>query len=138
MQGGMPASVGNMLLLPGHSMREAQLPKSQRTWDQWFSLAPFDMDPDHQLDWNLITLSSAYGFLRGPGYVLLDTNLAKTFAVREGIKIQFRAEAFNAFNHTNFGGDAAPSFDPWNTGSVSVASQNGYPRNVQLALRLMF
>jgi hypothetical protein len=138
LQGGMPAYVGNMLLLPGHTMREAVLPKSQRTWQQWFSLAPFDMNPDNQLDWNFRTLSSYYDFLRGPGYILLDANLNKTFAIKERFKLQFRAEAFNAFNHTNFGGDTAPSFDPWNTDAVSVSSQNGYPRNIQLALRLTF
>ena len=138
MQGGMPVPIGNMLLLPGHSMREAQLPKSQRTWQQWFSFSPFDMNPDDQLGWNLRTLSSAYDFLRAPGYILLDANLAKNFAIKEGVKLQFRAEAFNATNHTNFGGDTEPSIDTWGTDAGSVASQNGYPRNVQLALRLIF
>ena len=138
MQGGMPAYVGNMLLLPGHTMREAMLPKSKRTWQQWFSLAPFDTNPADQLDWNYRTLSSYYDFLRGPGFILLDGNLNKTFAIKERAKLQFRAEAFNALNHTNFGGDTSPSFDPWNPDSVGVASQNGYPRNVQVALRLTF
>jgi hypothetical protein len=117
-------------------MREAVLPKNQRTWQAWFSLAPFDMDPDHQLDWNLRTLSSAYGFLRGPGYILLDANLAKTFTIHERYKLQFRAEAFNATNHTNF--NMYPGLDPWNTSAISPNSQNGYPRNLQLALRMFF
>lgn len=138
MQGGMPLAVGNMLLLPGHTMREAMLPKSQRTWQQWVSLAPFDMNPDDQLDWNYRTLSSYYDFLRGPGFIVLDLNLDKTFSIWEKARLQFRAEAFNAANHTNFGGDTAPALDPFNTGAVSVTSQNGYPRNIQLALRLTF
>lgn len=138
MQGGMPAYVANMLLLPGKTMRDAVLPKSQRTWQQWFNYAPFDMNPDNQLAWNVQTLSSYYGFLRGPGYVLVDANLSKNFAIRERMKLQFRAEAFNAFNHMNFGGDTAPTIDTWGTDAGSVASQNGYPRNVQLALRLTF
>ncbi len=138
MQGGMPSYIGNMLLLPGHTMREAQLPKNQRTWQQWYNFAPFDMDPDRQLAWNYRTLSSYYGFLRGPGYILLDTNLTKTFTIKEGIRLQFRAEAFNATNHTNFGGEAAPSIDTWGADAGSVPAQNGYPRNVQLALRLTF
>jgi hypothetical protein len=138
MQGGMPVPVGNMLLLPGRTMREAVLPKSQRTWQQWFNYDIFDMNPDDQLAWNLRTLSSYYGFLRGPGYVLLDGNLSKNFSIKERAKLQFRAEAFNATNHTNFGGDTTPSIDTWGTDAGSVAAQNGYPRNIQLALRLTF
>jgi hypothetical protein len=41
--------------------------------------------------------------VRGPGLVNFDFNLAKDFIVTERVKIQFRSEFFNAFNHANFG-----------------------------------
>ncbi len=40
---------------------------------------------------------------RGPSYYDTDLALNKSFGAREsGIKVQFRAEAYNLFNHTNF------------------------------------
>ena len=38
----------------------------------------------------------------GPGYWNVDLGLTKKFDVTEKVKLQFRAEAFNAFNHPNF------------------------------------
>jgi hypothetical protein len=38
----------------------------------------------------------------GPGYWNVDLGITKRFDVSERIKLQFRAEAFNAFNHANF------------------------------------
>lgn len=38
----------------------------------------------------------------GPGYWNLDLGLTKKFDLTERVKLQFRAEAFNAFNHPNF------------------------------------
>jgi len=38
----------------------------------------------------------------GPGYVDFDTALAKTFQIHEAIGFQFRADAYNSFNHVNW------------------------------------
>ena len=40
--------------------------------------------------------------LRGPGYQNWDTNLAKDWQFRESMRIQFRAELYNTFNHPQF------------------------------------
>ena len=41
------------------------------------------------------------GAIRGPGRWDLDLSLGKNFRFRERANLQFRADAFNAFNHTN-------------------------------------
>jgi hypothetical protein len=38
----------------------------------------------------------------GPGRLNFDTSLYKTFKIRENTNIEFRAESFNTFNHTEF------------------------------------
>lgn len=39
---------------------------------------------------------------RGPGYTNLDMGVFKNFSLTERVKLQFRAEFFNALNHANF------------------------------------
>lgn len=46
--------------------------------------------------------------LRGPNYVKFDLGVAKAFPIHgDNVKLKFRADAFNAFNHASF---ALPSF----------------------------
>jgi hypothetical protein len=40
--------------------------------------------------------------LRGPGYFQLDLSGMKNFSITERVKVQFRADIFNIFNHPNF------------------------------------
>ena len=42
------------------------------------------------------------GFFRGPGRTNLDLAVAKTTAISERVNFEFRVEAFNALNHTEF------------------------------------
>ncbi len=73
--------------------------------------------------------------LRSDFIEALDFSLFKNFRYRERWKIQFRAEAFNVFNHPVFGG-ANTVFGNPNFGRV--VSQATAPRQLQLALRLQF
>lgn len=47
--------------------------------------------------------NTARNVFAGPGYVNFDTALAKTFRIHEGLGFQFRADAYNTFNHPNWG-----------------------------------
>jgi hypothetical protein len=40
--------------------------------------------------------------LRGPGFANMDVGLFRTFGLRDWLRMQFRAEAFNLTNHPNF------------------------------------
>ncbi len=46
--------------------------------------------------------NAGFNSMRGPGVVNVDSSLFRQFAIKERIKIQFRAEAFNLFNHPAF------------------------------------
>jgi len=61
-------------------------------------------------------------FLNNPSRLNFDMSLLKHFAVREGSEVEFRLEAFNVFNHTQF-----RIYDPnfGNTGSNSISCYGG-------------
>ena len=72
--------------------------------------------------------------LNGPGQQNVNVSLLKNFALTETMRLQFRIEAFNLLDHTNFDLPnlfvGSPSF-----GRVSSAQS---PRHVQLGLKLLF
>ena len=76
----------------------------------------------------------------GPGLVNFDTSLFKKLTITEALTLQFRAEAFNLFNHANFsypneivfnGADISPS-----AGVLTQTSTTS--RQLQFALKLLF
>jgi len=69
----------------------------------------------------------------------LDSSILKNFQATERLRIQFRAEAFNLFNHNYYGRDNFQT-DPNNPnfGTVFpalVSNQNTFPRQVQLGIK---
>ncbi|MDQ2900517.1 MAG: TonB-dependent receptor, partial [Acidobacteriota bacterium] len=47
--------------------------------------------------------NSGRNILRAPGFVNVDLGIHRDFIYRERFRLQFRGEAFNLFNHPNFG-----------------------------------
>jgi hypothetical protein len=45
------------------------------------------------------------GYCRGPGYVNTDFSVDKNWRLNEKLRLQFRMDFFNLFNHPNFRGD---------------------------------
>jgi hypothetical protein len=74
------------------------------------------------------------GIIRGPGQELFDMSLSKEFHFTERDFLEFRAEAFNTFNHTNPGN---PNTTLGNASYGQVTSALD-PRILELALRLKF
>jgi hypothetical protein len=71
----------------------------------------------------------------GPGYWVADTSVFRNFSLAERFHLQFRAEAFNVLNHTNFLiGDNVSLHSPL-FGSAGGTSP---PRNLQFGLKLSF
>jgi hypothetical protein len=71
----------------------------------------------------------------GPSYWAVDTSLLKNVRISDRFLLQFRAEAFNVFNHTNFLiGDNTSLHDPL----FGIAGGTNPPRNLQFGLKLSF
>jgi hypothetical protein len=78
----------------------------------------------------------------------MDLAVRREFPFSERLKLQFRAEAFNILNHPNFGrvdgqfGDAtfgqATGTLASTLGVLSPLYQQGGPRSMQFALKLLF
>lgn len=71
--------------------------------------------------------------IQTPGSWTVDLSLGKTFSIREGLRIQIRADAFNALNHTNLGG-LQTGINSSNFGRLTSAGS----RSMQLNARLSF
>ena len=65
--------------------------------NQWFTPSASALQPPGTLG------GLGKNNLRGPGFSTLDVALAKTFSLGDRLRLMFRAEAFNLFNHPNFG-----------------------------------
>jgi hypothetical protein len=83
--------------------------------------------------------------LYGPGFNSVDFSLFKKIPITEKIYGQFRVEIFNLFNRTNWANPTttftSSSFgELTQTKSASSAPGLGFgePRNVQLALKIIF
>jgi len=84
----------------------------------------------------------------------MDLAIGRDFPIHERLKLQFRAEAFNLFNHPNFGainvnycvpgaGTGCTFGQSFQTLASSLTVMNqlyqmGGPRSMQFALRLAF
>jgi hypothetical protein len=83
-----------------------------------------------------VTTNIARDRVYNPGFNNWNLGLFKKFVVNERAAFQFRAEAFNAFNHPNWNGMGT---DPTNLGTFGkITGKNDDRRNLQLSLRFLF
>ena len=104
---------------------------------QWFKTSVFSLPA-------LYTFGNApRNAVIGPGLQEFDLSLQKDIRLKEATKLQFRAEAFNLANHSQFGlpnanvsalGSFGKITQPLNPGATGT----GTPRQFQLMLRLSF
>lgn len=74
-------------------------------------------------------------YLRTPGYADTDLAISKWFNPIESVRIQFRGEMFNAFNHPNFGGPNG-SNRVFGSPSFGVIGRGDIARQIQLGLKI--
>ena len=101
---------------------------SNPTTDQWFNTAAFTFSAPGTFG------DAGRNILDGPGYQTVNLSLMKNTALSERVNLQFRAEAFNLFNHPNFNLPdnflGSPTF-----GRITSARD---PRHIQFGLKLLF
>jgi hypothetical protein len=96
---------------------------------QWFDPTPFS-NPAPGSFGNC----PSQGPVIGPGYVDTDLSLQKNVPVTEAMKVQFRVDFFNLFNHTNYNAPDT-SFGDANFGRLSTSQD---AREMQFALKFYF
>ena len=77
--------------------------------------------------------SPQLGGLRSPRYTDVDMSVHKDFPITERVKLQFRTDFINAFNHVQYN---APNMGLGPTMGQITGAQP--PRNIQLALKLYY
>ena len=100
--------------------------------DNYFADNTVFQRPD---DFTLGDAPRALGSVRSPWSFTTNLSLGKQFSLREEMKLEFRIEAKNAFNHPVFG-TPNTSVDDQNFGKIFYTSVG--PREVQLALKFSF
>jgi hypothetical protein len=113
--------------------------------NEWYNPACFTIEAPGTLG-NL-----ARNSVIGPGLFDADLALLKDTRFKEHMDLQFRAEFFNILNKTNYGLPVQPGlqgggalYAAGGSGIVSlgsagqITSQNGTPRQIQFALKLIF
>src|SRR5262245_24815564 len=127
-----------------------RLPEGQQSRARWFntctltttgtrqSCASASETPVFQVQpaFTLRSHSTRFSDIRTSRPVQIDLSLFKTFTLKEGVALQFRAEAFNFANTPWFGGPNTTAGSQ-NFGVVTPSQVNDQ-RNVQLALKLVF
>jgi Carboxypeptidase regulatory-like domain/TonB dependent receptor len=74
----------------------------------------------------------------GPNFYNVDLSALKNFSIKERVTLQFRADAFNGFNHINF---ALPSGNIQSAGNITGGPGPGNttnPRQMQFTARVQF
>jgi hypothetical protein len=83
------------------------------TIEEWFNTGAFAFAPYGTFG----TAPRFFSYLRGPGYQNWDTSIMKNWHFTESMRLQFRAEMYNTFNHAQFyapsgGGASYSGCDP--------------------------
>ncbi|HEY2931877.1 MAG TPA: TonB-dependent receptor [Acidobacteriota bacterium] len=110
-------------------LRDGNLSRSRRTLQRFYDLTAFEAPVGFNFG------NSGRNILRGPGFVNFDFGIHRDFRVREGMRIQLRAELFNAFNTPQFDDPAAVI----GTAQAGVIQGVRAPeRQIQVGLKFVF
>ena len=139
--GGDPALSGSPNCFCGYALfpnRAGSGKISNPTINQWFDVSAF-ADPTNGGK-NPAFGDSGRDILRGPRFVNFDLSLGKSFRIREGMNLEFRADSYNAFNHPQFNNPDNNILSP-TAGKITSgqgANNFGPGRIIQLGGRFTF
>jgi hypothetical protein len=121
---------GNSYMRPNQTC--SAVPSNQ-TISAWINASCFAQPPAGQIG------NANRAPLSGPDFVNTDMSAIKHFILpwREGMRLDFRAECFNLFNHAQFGLPTSTDYNFLSTFGVINTTVNN-PRLFQLALKLAF
>jgi carboxypeptidase family protein/TonB-dependent receptor-like protein len=109
---------------------------STQTPEQWFNTAAFALPA--RGTWG----SAGRNIIRAPGLFQVDLALQKRFALTTDRSLEFRAEAFNAFNRVNLGAPGISQTSPSSfgriTGPLNRTYGTGTARQIQFMFRFNF
>ena len=134
-QSGPPLAFGDVWTLFTGDPDNVKLSKDQRNPDRWFNVdAGFNKNSAQALASNLRVSPLRFSGIRGDGQSRWDFSLIKSFVIREDVRMQYRAECINAFNHPNL---FAPNTTPTSSAFGTITGQD-VPRLWQMSLTLKF
>jgi hypothetical protein len=107
---------------------DPELPANQRSTSKWFDTAAFTLAPQFTLG------NASRNPVVGPAFRSLDLMLGKTFPLRESLRLELRAEAFNVTNSPSLGSPNV-SFGTAAFGTITRAFD---PRVFELVGKLSF
>jgi hypothetical protein len=118
----------------------ASLPADGAGYIYWFNPAAFVPPADGQFG------NTGRAIFRLPGVNQWDITLSKNWYFPGNVRLQFRADFINAFNHTQFDPNTIQNTCPSNPAPTCVVAGNAFgritgtraPREIQLGLRLMW
>ncbi len=145
-QSGVPMAVPGGVFVIGNPVL------ADRTWSQMFNTGLIDANgklvdqvnglaPAFQIQpaFTLRNASLYYGNLRDRWGPECNIAIVKSTRIREGMRLELRGEALNAFNHPLFGGDPVITATAPNFGQlIRNNGQTNEPRQIQLSARLVF
>ena len=127
-------------LVPGVSLT----PPGGRSIAEWINPAAFAVPANGTFG------DAPRDVARGPGAWQIDMGVAKHIPLRDQMRLEFRAEFFNVFNHPQYGPPNA-TFNAAGFGQITTAINTstvnsstltpvgtGTPREIQFGLRLAF
>ncbi len=102
--------------------------------DRYFDILQFVDTPAFEFG----NLSRTLADVRGPGQSNFDVSLIKNTSIKESLRLQFRAEAFNLFNTPQFD-IPGTSFGTGSFGRINAVAHRANPaRQIMLAMKLLW
>jgi hypothetical protein len=109
-------------------LRNPNLPSSERSVVRWFDTSAFAQPAVNRFG------NQGVNIVRAAGRSSVNASLLRDFPIREGLRLQLRAEAFNLLNHANFGLPGQILGNP----DFGIVNSAAAPRQMQLGVRAVF